>query len=183
MKKLLAIVLSLLLVLAAVSALADSVTFTTKYFSLELPDGWIVDTDDLEDESEEGLEALGFFSAPDEIGLVAGAYLVYYEELKDMALWNSSEEELKEYAEAVMESFEDENPEYLGVVKAGNVPFVLFRCTDSDGEYLYADTITNGYSIQFEVCVGDQEGEKFYPLTDEYIGQFKMILATFKPAA
>ena len=64
---------------------------------------------------------------------------------------------------------------------AGNVPFVLIRCADDEGEYVYADTITNGYSIQFEAFMADEEN--IQPLTDEAIEQFKTILATFKPAA
>ena len=31
--------------------------------------------------------------------------------------------------------------------------------------------------------VTDSEGEKYYPLTDEYIEQFKTILTSFKPVA
>ena len=64
---------------------------------------------------------------------------------------------------------------------AGKIPFVLIRCEDEESEYIYADTVTNGYSIQFEAFMAD--GENFHPLTDEAIEQFRTILTTFKPAA
>ena len=180
MKKITVLVLAMLLTLAVIGgALAD--TFTTKYFTLELPEGWEIDMDDLEEESEENMEALGFFAGPEDVSLVAGAYLVYYEDLKDLSLWNVSDEELQEYADIIIEELQDDHAEYIGTVMAGNVPFVLIRCADDEGEYVYADTVTNGYSIQFEAFMADEEN--IQPLTDEAIEQFKTILATFKPAA
>jgi len=181
MKKITALVLATLLTLSMIGgALAD--TFTTKYFTLELPEGWEIDMDDLEEDSEEGMEALGMFGGADEdIVLVAGAYLVYYEELKDFSSWNASEDEIEEYKDFMMEALEDDKPEYLGTVMAGSIPFILIRCEDEETEYLYADTVTNGNVIQIEAYMADDE--KFYPLTDEAIEQFKTILATFKPAA
>ena len=82
-----------------------------------------------------------------------------------------------------MEEFEDSNPELIGIVTADKIPLVMIRMHDDDGDFLYVDTVTNGYAIQFEISVTDSEGEKFYPITDEYIEQVKTILATFKPAA
>ena len=181
MKKITALVLAMLLTLSMIGgALAD--TFTTKYFTLELPEGWETDMDDLEDYSEEGMEALGFFGSTDEdVTLVAVAYLVYYEELKDFSSWNASEEEIDEYKDIMLEALEDDKPEYLGTVMAGSIPFILIHGEDEEAEYLYADTVTNGNVIQIQAYMADDE--KYYPLTDEAIEQFKTILATFKPAA
>ncbi|MCR5565383.1 MAG: hypothetical protein K6F61_00915 [Clostridiales bacterium] len=183
MKKLLAPALALLLTLSIVSAMAGGVTFTTQHFTMELPEGWDIDTSDLESESEEGVEALGFFGQAEGRGLVAEAYLVYYEDLKDLKLWDADEDMLKEYAELILEDFEDDNPDYLGYVKAGSVPFILVKAEDEDGEYLYADTITNGYAVVFMVYAVDADGETVLPITDAYVEQFKTILSTFKPAA
>jgi hypothetical protein len=115
--------------------------------------------------------------------LLGGAYLVYYEDLKDISLWNSGEEELKEYADVLLEEFADSKPELIGTVTAGKIPLVLIRGADKDGEFVYADTVTNGYSIQFEFYATDSEGEKELPITEEHIEQIKTILASFKPAA
>ena len=104
MKRLISLltVISLLLSLAG-AALADPVTFTTEYFTLQLPDGWIIDTEDLESESDSSAKCLGFFGESSDKGLVAGVYLVYYEDLKNVALWSSDEDELQAYIEAVLE--------------------------------------------------------------------------------
>ena len=182
MKKLTVLFFATLMAFSLVcGAFAAGETFTTKYFTLELPEGWEIDQKDLEKESEEGMEALGFFSGPEDIALVGESYLVYYEELKDFSSWSAGEKEVEEYKELLLEEFEDDKPEYVGNVTAGNIPFILIRCTDEDGDYLYADTVTNGYAIQIVAYLADKD--KIYPLTDEAIEQFKTILATFKPAA
>ncbi|MCR4875863.1 MAG: hypothetical protein K5922_01675 [Clostridiales bacterium] len=161
-------------------AAADGVTFQTAYFTMTLPEGWQTDTE-AEKDAQEGTDSLGSFAEPEDIGLVAGAWLMYYDELKNVSLWEYDEAELDDYAQELMESFAEDNPEYLGIVMAENVPFVVFRGTDEDGEYLYADTMTNGYAIVFTAFVSDMEGEKQYPISDEDTDQFLSILETFRP--
>ena len=181
MKKLTAIVLSLLLTLGIVSAMAGGETFTTKYFTVELPEGWEIDTSDLQ--SEENLEDLGLIYDAEGKGLAVEAFMIYYEDLKDLKLWEADDDTLKEYTGLVMEDFSEDNPVFLDIVKAGSIPFVLVKAADEEGDYLYADTITNGYAIVFMAYVLDKDGETILPLTDEYIEEFKTILNTFKPAA
>ena len=181
MKRLFLILMTAVLLLSAACATADGVTFSTAYFSLELPDNWEIDMDDLE--KEDNSEELGFFGGETAEGvLTGGASLVYYENLKDISLWNASEDELKDYADALMEDFEKNNPELIGTVTAGQIPLVILRGDDDEGEFVYADTITNGYAIEFEFYVTDDDGEKLLPITDQDIEQIKTILATFRPA-
>ena len=159
MKRLLSLVFALALALSAVCcAVAAEKTFKTAYFTITLPSGWDFNTDDA-CVDEDGDEYLGFFGEDKSIGLIVGAYKIYYEDLTDISLWNSSEAELKEYADSVMYDFADEDPEYLGIVMAGRIPFVLIKATDEDGEYLYADTMTNGYAIEFQAYVMGPDGE------------------------
>lgn len=180
MKKISTLFVAILLALSLTcGALAAGVTFTTKYFTLDLPENWIVDTEKLEDLSEQGIELLGYFSGPKDIDLTVSACLIYYDDLKDISLWNAGEQDIEAYKDSILEDFADEQPEFLEIITVNNVPFVLVRCTDEDGTYVYADTITNGYSIQFQVYLADEEN--FHPITDEAIEQFKTILATFKP--
>ena len=178
MKRMICILLSLALALPALLCAAEGVTFKSSYYTLTLPAGWEIDTDDAG--PEDGYEFLGGFYSPDDTGLVVFAYLEYYEELADVSLWDADDELIQEYADILLEDFSDDNPEYIGVVKAGAIPFVLVRCTDEYGDYLYADTMTNGYAVEFEVYVMDWD-EHQYPLTDAYIEQFENILATFQP--
>ena len=182
MKRFLVLMTAAVLFLSVACAAAAE-TFSTSYFSLDLPDGWEIDTTDLEE--EENAKTLGLFFGKTSDGfLVGNAFLVNNEGWKDVSLWNSSEEELKEYADSLLEDFADTNPELIGTVLAmdGKIPLVMIRGTDKDGEFVYADTMTNGVSIEFEFYVSDDEGDKQLPLTDEHIEQIKTILTSLKPA-
>lgn len=182
MKRLVSFILVVALVLSAVcAAAAEGVTFTTEYFTLQLPDNWVVETEDLESSEEE--ECLGLFAEDVSVGLVGGAYLVFYEDLKEVSLWSLSEEELQVYAESVLDDYADCNPELIGIVMAGRIPLVLIKGADETGDFLYADTMTNGYAIEFNFFVIDDESGDFLPIGEEEIEQVKTILATFQPAA
>ena len=74
----------------------------------------------------------------------------------------------------------DDDPELIGIVYAGSIPFILLKGEDEDGEYLYVETCTNGYVIEFDVYVVDADFDQ-YAIKDKYIEQFKSILATFLP--
>jgi hypothetical protein len=182
MKRLISLMIAAALFLTAACAAADGVKFSTDYFTLDLPNNWEIDTEGLE-QQEDGEKSLGFFYDNENIGLIGAAYLVYYEELKDFALWNASEAEVKDYADALLEEFEGKKAELVGVINAGKIPLVLVKCTDDDGEFLYADTITNGYAIEFEFYVMDADGKTMYPITEQHIEQVKTVLATLQPAA
>ena len=181
MKHLVSVLLvSVLLLCAIPSAMAD-VQFRTDYFSMTLPDDSYIDKDGSgAEELGENVEKLGIFCPPESIGLVVGVYRVTYEDMQNVSLWIADEAELREYADAVLEDLKDDRPEYLGIVQAGSIPFVVVRGTDADGDYLYAETMLDGAAIEFWAFVADEEGEMSYPLTDELIEQFKSILATFK---
>ena len=180
MKKLIAIVLALLLTLSIVSAMAGT-TFTNNYYTLELPEGWEIDTSNLQ--SEDNLEDLGLLYCAEGRGLAVEAFQIYYEDLKDLKLWEADDDKLKEYAGLILEDFSEDNPVFLDIIKVGSIPFVLVKATDEDGDYLYADTIANGHAIVFMAYVLDKDGETFLPITDAYIEEFKTILNTFKPKA
>lgn len=181
MKKLTALLLAFALVLCAVSSLAEGNVFTTKYFTLTLPDTWDIGTDPAE-ESEDGEEDLGYFyDAVNEIGLTVSVYMDFFEEMKTVSLWNADEATLKDYTDMLLEELGEDRPVSLGTVMAGNIPFVVIRGTDEYGDYLYAETMTNGYAIEIEAIVTDPDGYKVYPLTDAHIEQFKNILLSFVP--
>ncbi len=183
MKRTISLIFALALALSAVcGAAAAEKIFKTAYFTVTLPAGWDYDTEEAE-KLEDGDEYLGYFGEEKNIGLVVGAYIIYYEDLTDISLWNSDEAGLREYAESVMYDFADDDPEYLGIVMAGKIPFVLIRAEDEEGEYLYADTMTNGYAIEFNAYVLGPDGETQYPFTEKYIEQFKSILSTFQPVS
>lgn len=183
MKRLISLGIALLLVLSAVCcASAEGKTFKTPYFTLTLPSGWDGDTGDAEVD-EDGMEYLGYLGEDKKVGLFVEAYLMYYEDFKDVSLWNADQAEIKEYAEIVLDDYADDDPEWIDTVMAGKIPFVLIQAEDEDGEYLYADTMTNGYAIIFIAYVLDEDGETEYPITQKHIDAFKSILETFQPVS
>lgn len=182
MKKLTALLLAFALVLCAVSSLAEGNVFTTKYYTLTLPDTWDIGTDPIEDDGDELSEELGYFyDATNTIGLTVETYIVFFEEMKTTSLWDADEATLKDYTDMLLEELADDRPASVGTLLAGKIPFILIRGTDDYGDYLYAETMTNGYAIIFEAVVTDPDGMKVYPLTDEHIDQLKNILLTFAP--
>ncbi len=180
MKRAFSLILALVLALSVSLSLAEGNTFQTKYFALTLPDGWITDYT-VKAEEEEDVEFLGCFAAPDSPGLIVESAMIYEEELKDIALWNSDSVDIQSYIEVLLESFEEDNPVYLDTVMAGKIPFVMIRCEDEEGQYIYIDTMTNGYTIQFLAAVMDDD--RYYSIPDADIEQLKAIFATFQPVA
>ncbi len=178
MKRTLSLILALVLALSASLALAEGSSFDTKYFTMPLPYGWTYDDADLED-PDVG-EDLGYAYAPDEPAMLIEAYVIYYEDWKNFSLWSSDAEDLQAYIEAVLSDYGDYNAEYVDTVMAGSIPFVIIHCTDEEGEFLYADTMTNGYAVEFLCYLLDEEGTS-YRITGADIEQFKTILAGFQP--
>ena len=185
MKRTISLFFALVLALSAVCCVTSAEeTFKTPYFALTLPDGWLIDTSEADAAVDEyGEQFLGVFGDDEAIGMIVEAYLVFYEELKDVSLWNYSDAELKDYTDSLLEEFEDDDPKYLDTVMVGQIPFVLIKATDVDGEYLYADTMTNGYAIELCAYVTDEDAETMYPITEKHIEQCKSILATFQPVS
>ena len=183
MKRLISLAFALILALSAVCcAEAAEKTFKTAYFTLKLPNGWDYDTEDAEVYGD-GDEYLGLFGEDKEIGIIVLCYKMYYEDYKDVSLWNAGKAEMDAYIEDLLYELSDDDPEYLDTVMAGNIPFVLIRGTDEEGEYLYAETMTNGHAIMFDCYVLDGDGENQYPFTQKYIDQIKSILETFQPVS
>ncbi len=183
MKRSLILAVALMAALSAVCfAAAAEKSFRTEYFTLNLPDRWDSNMEDV-GEIEDDAEYLGYFYEEKDIGLVVAAYIVYYENFKDTSLWNATKAEMQDYIDNLLYEYEDDDPEYLGTVKAGNIPFVLFSAADEDGDYLHAETMTNGHAIVFQAYAVGEDGETQYPMTEKYIEQFKSILTTFLPVS
>ncbi len=178
MKRTLSLVLALIFVLSVSLAFAEGDVFETKYFTMPLPDGWTFDNSDLEvpDEGED----LGYCYASESPGLLIEGYMIPYEDLQNVSLWKSDAEELQAYIDATVEDFAEDNAVYLDTVMADAIPFIILRCADEEGEYLYADTMTNGVAIEFLAYNTDEQGNA-YKITDEDIELFKSILAGFTP--
>ena len=178
MKKLTSLLFALVFALAGIcSAAAEGVVFTNDYFTLTLPENWIIDTENLT--SSEETQELGHFYDSGEVGLLVSAYLVRLEDTEDQPVWSAETGIAQEYVDLVLADFEDSHPEYLGTFLAGEVPFLLIKGGDDYGEFLYAETVLNGMAFEFEAYVTDEDGAQ-YPVTEEYVAQLRAILESFQ---
>ena len=181
MKRTVSMILALAMVLG-LAAGAAAETFTTTYYTLELPDDWTGITEGMEDLGLEDAKTVAAFAAPDEVGLAVYSVVTDAAGLDNAETWNTGEEEMKAYAEQAAADLEADSTEFLGVVKAGEVSFILISATDEEGAFLYAETLTGGNTLMFFAYVVSEDGAQ-YPLTEEYTEEFRSILETFRPAA
>lgn len=181
MKKTFSLILILaVLCTAAWAAADDGVLFENEYYTLTLPGNWRIDLDDLEKEDQ--FEELGFMYAREDDGLAIEAALEYYEGLDGISLWDADEEEFQDYVDMILEEFAEDGAYALDPVYAGAIPFIIIRCEDDDGEYFYAETVTNGYVLNFYAYALDWDSN-YLPLQDKHLDTFREILGTFQPNA
>ena len=166
--------------MAGASAEALTVAFETPYYTMMLPEGWEIYEPDTADDTDTFI-SLGNFSSPEDRFIWAECYLNYLEDWKDTSLWNATDEELEEYIDVTLKDFEADNPQYLGIVEAGRIPFVLFKGTDQYGEYLYVDTMTNGCAVLFYIYRSELGTDASFPLSDEDVETLTKIFESFKP--
>ena len=183
MKRIAVILLALALLAAmACPALGEAAnTFSTAYYTLTLPEGWTIETSDLD--KEENSEELGALYDPNDPGMVLEAGLIYYKDLDDITLWNADENTMQAYIDAILSDFEEDNPEYVTTLNAGAIPFIVIRAEDDDGPYYYIDTMTNGYAVVFYAYCASSDSDATLPLTDADWAQIEQILSTFQPVA
>ena len=179
MKKTLSLILArFVLCSAAWAAADDGVLFETEYYTLTLPDNWKIDLDDLEEDDK--FEELGFMYAREDDGLAIEAALEYFESLDGISLWDAGEEDFQAYVDMILEEFAEDGAVVLDPVNANGIPFIIIRCEDDDGEYLYAETVTNGYVLSFYAYALDWDSN-YLPLEEKHLDTFREILSTFQP--
>ena len=181
MKRIFAAVLLFAVLTAAVcAAAADSVVFTNDYYTLTLPSDWKIDLSDAGMDEDEGYEDLGFLYSREDDGLAIETGLEYYENMKDVSLWDMSAEDLQAHIDELLEIYDFDAAAYLDTVYAGAIPFVIIHCEDEEGEYYYAETVTNGYVVNFYAYALDWDSN-YLPLQAKHLDVFRSILKSFEP--
>ena len=66
--------------------------------------------------------------------------------------------------------------EYIETVDAGEIPFGLFRMNDENGPYLLAETIANGWCIDFYAYY-DQDA----PVDEALVQALRSVVRTYRP--
>lgn len=149
MKKLLAVLLSLSMALAMAAAGADTYTVNAHY-TVEYPDTMVMDDTAYADENTQNNAWLFMLEGE---GFLIDAYLTTLENYDpDFSLSAADEDGIQAYLDEVMDAFSSRSPVPAGSVTTdGGIPFYILRLVDSDGPYLYAETIENGVSVNF-IC-------------------------------
>ena len=110
----------------------------------------------------------------------------YWREWKNYSTFQASDAENMEYFQTVMEdSYSDCRSEFIETYrvnvsngsKTASLPFLIYMVEYGEGDVTYfAETVTHGYSIYFEVFDSDNGGEK-----DSRLQLIHDILNTFQP--
>ncbi len=177
MKKLLAVLLSLSMTLALAAAGADAYTVAGRY-TVEYPDTLVLDDTAYADGNTQNNVWLFMLAGE---GFLIDAYLTTLENYDpDFSLSAADEAGIQEYLDEVLEAFSSRSPEAAGtVITDGGVLFYIFRLTDDDGPYLYAETIENGVSENFICFYVDGVTEP----DEALLNTLEALLYTFTPAA
>ncbi len=182
MKRVTLLVLTLVLAAAlAAGACAEELTqvFTTSYYTLSVPGNWIVDTGSLW--SDEDYEELGVLEAPTDVGLVieCAAFGDLDEDYE--ALWDGvSEDSLDACVVALMEDYEDDDPEYLGALWTDGVPIVVLSAEDDEGPYFCVDTVVNGRELSFLAYVANADSDRTLEPSEEDVALLKRIIGSIR---
>ena len=176
----LALALALTLVMGA-SAEDLTQTFSTSYFTLSVPGNWIVDTGSLW--SDEDYEELGVLEAPTDVGLVIECAAIGDLDEDYEALWDGvSEDGLDACVVALMEEYEDDDPEYLGALWVEGVPIVVLGAEDDEGPYFCVDTVVDGHELSFLAYVANADSDRTLEPSEEDVALLKRIIGSIRLA-
>ena len=181
MKKFSTLMIAFLLVfslLCGAAAEGEGVVFTTKYFTLNLPENWKIETEDLE-QNVENAELLGYLYGPAETDIAVNVSISTHNNQEAVAPY-AGEQGVEAYKELILKYFEKFSPEYLETVLVGDLPFILVKYTDEEGEtILDVNAVVGGEEVEFMVYRADET--ETYSVTDEDIELFKTVLQSFRP--
>ncbi|MBQ9408207.1 MAG: hypothetical protein IJU28_02280 [Clostridia bacterium] len=181
MRKLLCILLALCLALPWATALGEGQKklFTTRYFTVEIPNDWVADYSGLS-QTKDSWE-LGYLYPPGDSTLCVYAEIEYYDEWKDVSLWRQNEAEMAEYTRVLLKDYESYAPELIDTLYVGRVPFLLLKLTDTGSCFYWAETMTNGYMVGFECYALDERFSGYRDVTQAELETFLNILNSFVP--
>ncbi len=165
-----------LLASACIPMLAEQ-TFSARYFTLEIPDSWKTDTNDLQ--SEKGQWELGYLYPSGTVCIYAE--LTRYEQWSDFSLWNADEAGTAEYLQVLLEDYKEYSPRLFDTIYAGRIPFLILELKDKDGTFYWAETMTNGYTVGFECYSLSSDRKSYRDVTAAELEAFLDVLKTFKP--
>lgn len=177
--------LSLMLPCAiAEETLLDGVYTYGDRFAISYPGAWEVMTD--EEENTETDIFAGMLYATEDTGLNVEIYMYYYEDWSDVNLMTLSAEEVKNYAQMLLDTTTGQDPELKGIVYTtrDGIPFVITHEIDDLGPMFLADTMLDGWNVLiFGYAYTDDTYTAARPLTEADYELFQSIVESYAPLA
>ena len=153
--------------------------FTTKHFTLGLPVDWLISADGLE-QSEDSWE-LGYLYRSGDTLLCIASQLDYYSDWADVSLWRNDPDDMDEYVASLLKQLDEYGASVMETVEVGRIPFVILECTMDGCLMYYAETMTNGYAVSFQLYAMDDDTYESRDVTREDYELFVRILDSFEP--
>ncbi|MBE5793067.1 MAG: hypothetical protein E7323_00095 [Clostridiales bacterium] len=99
-------------------------------------------------------------------------------EFADLSLFSATAEERNSYVDATLEIFADANIKLLDTITVSDIqiPFYIYALEDENGAYLTAETVVNGWAINFStyhMATSDAD--------DALLNVLEEIVKTFQP--
>ncbi len=180
MKRFFALLLILALFCSAAHAESWTQKVTTPYYTLTVPEDWIIDQEDLE--AEDGTEDLAYISAERDNDILFLQLSVFVDEDDpDLSLWNLSETELQAFIREEIESFDDlRDVVYKGSITVNQIPFLLFDYLDEDGWYIGGMTVASGHYLYILALSVTYDG-KYISAPEENREMLRKVIESFQP--
>ena len=175
MKKLAALSLALLFALGMTAAAAE--TYTAQgFYTIEYPEGLTLDNTSYTDESNDDNVWLYLLTNDD---YMIDAYITKLDEYTGFSLYSATVSERENYVTDTLDDYADYAASLVETVTtAEGIPSYVYSMQESDGAYYYAETISNGMSVNFCCYYNDAA----LPLDDTLLGNLHDVLASLRKA-
>ena len=103
-----------------------------------------------------------------------------YEDLKNLTLFTLDEDDRQQYVDFMLDAYSDDNIQFIGALDVSDykIPFYFFSCEDSEGEYLFAETVVKGKAIRLAIFYNDAD----LGVDQDLLDSLTVMIGSFMPA-
>ncbi len=177
-KKLVFLLVCMLACTVCLSALAVEYTTVNNLFTITYDENlYLLDDFTYLNENTSDYQWLYMLYLPEK-DVVVDVEMEYMPEFEGVTLYTASEATYAQYVDATLDLFSDYHIQLLDTITVSeqNIPFYIYSKEDADGAYITAETIVNGWAIQFSTY-HNESGE----MDASLLTVVQEIVSTFKP--
>ena len=150
--------------------------------TLTYPDNWEDYGPDDRDDVKDEYYNLGFICGPGDSDLNVSIDLYYFPEYADLRLFELDEQATLDYADMLIEEYENATLLEIRRVGAQEIPFAILEAEDAYGPCYYAETLTNGWDLCISAyAYADSNYDAARPLTGADLELFLEIVDSVVP--